>query len=138
LIFIFLFIAYCLLLLLLTTFKSAELFLPAIYQLEAWLGGDKLMHLKLSILLSLFACMAAQGFKYLAALKLVWRLFFIQIFLMLALLLDESHQYLAYSRRFEWLDYYYGISGLFIGLGIYCTLPLFKYCLSMALGASRR
>jgi hypothetical protein len=113
---IIIFIIYCLILLLLTVFKSAELYLPAIHQLQAWLGGDKLMHLKLAVILSIFACAAALKLKVWGELKLVWRLFFIQLFLMTALLLDESHQYLAYSRRFEWLDYYYGISGLFIGL----------------------
>jgi hypothetical protein len=112
----------------LSFFKSAELFLPAIYQFEAWLGGDKLMHLKLSALLSFLACAGAHKLKLWGELKLLWKLFFIQLFLMMALLLDESHQYLASTRRFEWLDYSYGISGLFIGLILYSFVLLFKYC----------
>lgn len=107
--------------------KSAELFLPDIYQFEAWLGGDKLVHLKLSILLSFLACACALKLKIWGQLKLEWKLFFIQLFLMIALLLDESHQYLASSRRFEWLDYVYGISGLLIGLVAYGLLLVLKY-----------
>jgi VanZ family protein len=118
---------YCCLLLILSFFKSAELFLPAIYQLEALLGGDKLMHFKLSILLSLLACAGALKLKLWGDLKRGWKFFLIQLVLMMALLLDESFQYFASTRRFEWLDYLYGISGLFIGLVLYNFVPVLKY-----------
>jgi VanZ family protein len=110
----------------LSFFKSAELFLPSIHQFEVWLGGDKLMHLKLSTLLSFLACAGVHKLKLWGELKLLWKLFFIQLFLTIALLLDESHQYFASTRRFEWLDYSYGISGLFIGLTLYGFVLLFK------------
>jgi VanZ family protein len=104
----------------LSFFKSTEMFLPAIYQFQGWLGGDKLMHLKLSIILSVLACFAASKIKKGFPLKTVWRLLFIQSFLASCLLLDEAHQYFAPSRRFEWLDIYYGAGGLLIGLSVYC------------------
>jgi len=135
---IIIFIVYCLVLLLLTVFKSAEMYLPAIHQLQAWLGGDKLMHLKLSLLLSLFACIAGRQLKILGSLKLPGQLFCIQLFLVTALLLDESHQYLTHSRRFEWLDFSYGVLGLFIGLNIYGLLVVLKHYFSTTLGWRRR
>jgi protein-S-isoprenylcysteine O-methyltransferase Ste14 len=96
------------------------LFLPAIYQFEAWLGGDKLMHLKLSVVLSMLACFAVSNIKKNLPLNAAWRIVFIQLFLVVCLFFDEAHQYLAPSRRFEWLDLYYGVGGLLIGLSIYC------------------
>jgi hypothetical protein len=104
----------------LSLFKSAEVFLPAIYQFEAWLGGDKLMHLKLASVLSVLACFTASNIKMGFALHTFWRLLGVQSLLASCLLLDEAHQYLAASRRFEWLDFYYGAGGLLIGLLIYC------------------
>jgi hypothetical protein len=111
---------YCCLLLILSFFKSTEIFLPTIYQFEAWLGGDKLMHLKLSSVLSVLGCFVACNIMKNFAIHNFWRLLFFQLFLTSCLLLDETHQYLAPSRRFEWLDFYYGAFGLFIGLLIYC------------------
>jgi hypothetical protein len=104
----------------LSLLKSAELFLPAIYQFEAWLGGDKLMHFKLSIVLSVMACFAVSNINKGFSLNTFWRLLWMQSFLVSCLLLDEALQYLAASRRFEWLDFYYGAGGILIGLSIYC------------------
>jgi hypothetical protein len=106
----------------LSVFKSAEFFLPTIYQFEVWLGGDKLMHLKLSIILSVLACFVVNKIKPDFPLNKIWRLALMQFFLLACLLIDETHQYLAASRRFEWLDFYYGASGLLIGLSIYCAV----------------
>jgi hypothetical protein len=111
---------YCCLLLMLSFFKYTEIFLPTNYQLEAWLGGDKLMHLKLSSVLSVMASFAASSIKKGFLLNIFWRLLFIQLFLVSCLLLDEAHQYLAPSRRFELMDFYYGAGGLLIGLSVYC------------------
>jgi hypothetical protein len=111
---------YCCLLLMLSLFKSAEIFLPAIYQFEAWLGGDKLMHLKLALVLSVLACFAVSNIKTRFPLHTFWRLLLMQSLLASCLLLDEAHQYLAASRRFEWLDFYYGAGGLLIGMSVYC------------------
>jgi hypothetical protein len=127
LILIVVFTVYCCLLLMLSFFKSAEVFLPAIYQFQEWLGGDKLMHLKLSIILSVLACFAASDIKKNFPLKTVWRLLFIQLFLASCLLLDEAHQYWAVSRRFEWMDFYYGAGGLLIGLSIFCCFLGVKF-----------
>lgn len=117
------FAIYCVGLLLLTTSKSLELFLPEIYQLEAWLGGDKLMHLKLSLVLSILACFASQQASqqlgFLKSFNLLWRLVFVQGVLVVGLVIDETHQQVASSRRFEWLDLSYGVTGLAVGLMIY-------------------
>jgi hypothetical protein len=104
----------------LSFFKSAEVFLPAISQFQLWIGGDKLMHLKLSSVLSVLACFVACNIMKNFVIHTFWRLLFIQLFLIFCLLLDEAHQYLALSRRFEWLDFYYGVFGLLIGLSVYC------------------
>jgi hypothetical protein len=120
------FAIFCCGLLLLTTAKSLELFLPEIYQLEALLGGDKLMHLKLSLLLSLLACFASQQLSLLRSINLPSRLLFVQGVLVAGLLIDEAHQQIASSRRFEWLDLSYGIGGLVIGLLIYLLIVSIK------------
>ena len=52
------FLCYACCLALLSLFKTAEMFLPFIYDLERFLGGDKLMHLKLSFILTLLALIA--------------------------------------------------------------------------------
>lgn len=114
-----LFVFYCLGLLLLTVSKSLEFFLPEIYQLEALLGGDKLMHLELSLLLSILACFASQQLIYLKSLSLPWRLLLVQGVLIVGLVIDEAHQQIASSRRFEWLDLSYGVFGLVIGVVTY-------------------
>jgi hypothetical protein len=118
---------YCFFLLMLSFFKSAEWFLSAIYQFEVWLGGDKLMHLKLSLILSVLASFAASSISKGFPLNVFWRLLFIQLFLVSCLLLDETHQYVMLSRRFEWMDFYYGASGLFIGLFIYCGMLFIRF-----------
>lgn len=80
------------------------------------------MHLKLSALLSILACFVSHKFKRLHELNIILRLFIIQLLLALGLLADEAHQYLAASRRFEWLDFSYGAAGLALGLSIYLVL----------------
>jgi hypothetical protein len=121
------FTVYCLVLLALSLFKSAELFLPFIYQMEDWLGGDKLVHMKLSLVLSFIACIVSGEIRKDIKINAFLRLFFMQIVLMIGLLLDEAHQYVMFSRRFEWMDFYYGASGLFIGLFIYCGLLFIRF-----------
>jgi hypothetical protein len=126
------FTLYCLVLLALSFFKSAELFLPVIYQIENWLGGDKLVHMKLSLILSFFACIVSREIKKDIKLNVFWRLLIMQIVLTIGLLLDEAHQYMMFSRRFEWMDFYYGASGLFIGLFIYCGLLFIRSAYNLA------
>jgi hypothetical protein len=121
------FTVYCLILLALSFFKSAELFLPFIYQMEDLLGGDKLVHMKLSLVLSFFACIVSREVKKNVKINAFLRLFFMQVVLITGLLLDEAHQYVMFSRRFEWMDFYYGASGLFIGLLIYCGLLFISF-----------
>ena len=122
---VFIFVVYGGLLIALSAFKTAELFLPSIYQLEAFLGGDKLMHLKLSSVLS---CLALWAFipKTLAAFS---GLFFVRCLLIVLLLavglsLDEFHQAFTTTRRFEYMDLAHGVTGIGIGLGIYWLLVL--------------
>jgi hypothetical protein len=121
------FTVYCLVLLALSFFKSVELFLPFIHQMEDWLGGDKLVHMKLSLVLSFFACIVSREVKKNVKINAFLRLFFMQVVLITGLLLDEAHQYMMFSRRFEWMDFYYGASGLFIGLLIYCGLLFIRF-----------
>ena len=109
----------------LSVFKTSEIFLPYIYQLEAFLGGDKLMHLKLSAVLSILALFALipngkQGLKLLA------HAFGICFLLITGLMLDELHQALISTRRFEWLDFIYGVSGISMGLAVYLTYVLLR------------
>lgn len=103
----------------LSAFKTSELFLPQIYQFEAFLGGDKWMHFKLSSLLAFMALMTFSN-KSQEVLKIVIRTTLICLALTLGLLVDELHQSIASTRRFEWLDFLYGFSG--IGLGVVCFL----------------
>jgi hypothetical protein len=126
------FTVYCLVLLALSFFKSVELFLPFIHQMEDWLGGDKLVHMKLSLVLSFFACIVSREVRKDIKINLPLRLFFMQIVLIIGLLLDEAHQYVMLSRRFEWMDFYYGASGLFIGLLVYCGLLFIRLAYNLA------
>lgn len=108
-----LFVLYALLLFLLSASKSAELFLPQILALQAWLGGDKLMHLKLASVLSFVAITA---FAPLKSKRRPLVLLIIMALLASALLADELHQLLLGSRHFDWADTAYGLLGLVLGL----------------------
>ena len=101
--------------------KTTGLFLPDIYRFEALLGGDKLMHLKLSFLLSIIACTAISNRRFFSAISSshLLRLILLQLALVSCLLLDELHQYMFSSRRFEWQDFYYGAGGLLLGTVVY-------------------
>lgn len=98
--------------------KTAEIFLQPIYQLEDLLGGDKLMHLKLSAILATLALIALIPNSK-DGLKVVLHAFGICLLLILGLMTDEFHQALISTRRFEWLDFAYGVSGIGIGLAGY-------------------
>ena len=114
-----LFIAYSVFLVVLSVCKSAEWFLPTIYGLEHWLGGDKWMHLKLAAGLSFLACFASEQVMKLTLMK---RMLAVFVFLSLALLLDEMLQYIIAARRFEWLDSAYGVCGLASGIATYLVI----------------
>ena len=110
----------------LSIFKTSEIFLPQIYQFEAFLGGDKWMHFKLSSLLAFIALLTftpATKENY----KLIVRTIIICILLATGLLMDEFHQALASTRRFEWLDFIYGLSGIGLGLVCYLTVLLLMH-----------
>jgi hypothetical protein len=108
-----LFMLYALFLFLLSASKSAELFLPQILALQAWLGGDKLMHLKLAAVLSFIATTA---FAPIESKRRGLALVVTMTLLAGALLLDELHQLLLGSRHFDWADTAYGLVGLVLGL----------------------
>jgi VanZ family protein len=114
-----LFIAYGVLLVVLSVCKTAEWFLPTINGIEHWLGGDKWMHFKLATVLSFLACFASER---VIAFAFVRRILAVFTFLVAALLLDEAHQYIVASRRFEWLDSAYGVCGLVSGIAIYLVV----------------
>ncbi len=113
-------VAYGCLLIALSAFKSAELFLPTIYQLEAFFGGDKLMHLKLSIGLSYLALFAlVKAGDDVKLLSVLLRASAVCTLLISGLLLDELHQALVATRRFEWWDLAYGMAGIGIGFVVF-------------------
>lgn len=117
---VFILVIYGCLLIALSAFKSAELFLPTIYQLEAFFGGDKLMHLKLSIGLSYLALFALVKISDdVTLLSVLLRSFAVCTLLVSGLLLDELHQALVSTRRFEWWDLAYGMAGIGIGFVVY-------------------
>ncbi|MGB0504028.1 MAG: hypothetical protein ACPGGD_08240 [Thalassolituus sp.] len=109
---VYVFIVYGALLLALSAFKSAEVALPTVYGIERWLGGDKWMHFKLSGILAILACFASERVLDLAAIKRTLRVFPV---LVLALAIDEALQFLTATRRFEFLDLAWGVSGLLAG-----------------------
>jgi glycopeptide antibiotics resistance protein len=109
---VYVFILYGVLLLALSVFKSAEVALPTVYGIERWLGGDKWMHFKLSSILAILACFASERVLDLAAIKRTLRVFPV---LVLALAIDEALQFLTATRRFEFLDLVWGVSGLLAG-----------------------
>jgi glycopeptide antibiotics resistance protein len=109
---VYVFILYGVLLLALSVFKSAEVALPTVYGIERWLGGDKWMHFKLSGILAILACFASERVLDLAAIKRTLRVFPV---LVLALAIDEALQFLTATRRFEFLDLVWGVSGLLAG-----------------------
>lgn len=114
----------------LSFFKTAEIMLPTIYQFESLLGGDKLMHLTLSSLLSLIALWALVPslLKGLELNVIRWLLWCLGICALLTtgLLVDELHQAFVKSRRFEWLDLAYGVGGVGIGFIIFTIISLLK------------
>jgi len=120
------FIAYCFFLLLLTVFKSSGLFLPFLLQLESMLGGDKLMHLQLAMLLSFLACLASREFFVRRSIVLGWQLLIVFVLLSTGLFLDELHQYILSSRVFELMDTAFGILGVTIGLIVYSMCAKLK------------
>jgi VanZ family protein len=122
------FVLYCFFLLSLSALKSAGLFLPLLLQFEAMLGGDKLMHLQLALVLSLLACLASRVFFVRKAIALPWQLMAVFIILSAGLLLDELHQYLLSSRHFELMDTAFGVTGVALGLGAYCSGCFLLYC----------
>ena len=112
---------YGLFLLLLSGLKSAQLCLPVISTLEVVLGGDKLMHFYLALLLSFLAWPVAlliNNKKY--STSIVFTLLF--GFLSLLLALDELHQLLVGSRYFELKDTLFGVAGLIMGFVIRMVL----------------
>ncbi len=110
-----LFALYCAVLLLMSGFKSAEMYLQTINGFEKWLGGDKLMHLYLAMVLAFLAVPVARAVTYKNITLNVFTLF---IILITCLLLDELHQAMVDSRHFDWHDTLYGGLGLIIGLNV--------------------
>ncbi|HCM05274.1 MAG TPA: hypothetical protein DIC30_04620 [Oceanospirillales bacterium] len=123
-------IAYGCFLIALSSLKTTKTMLPIIYQFEAALGGDKLMHLILSMLLSLLALWALvpdllKTFN-LSFGRWLFLCFGVCLLLTFGLLVDELHQMFVRSRRFEWLDFAYGVGGIGIGFIIFTIINLPK------------
>ncbi|MEY8199707.1 MAG: VanZ family protein [Colwellia sp.] len=109
-----LFALYCTVLMLMSGFKSAEMYLQYINSLEMWLGGDKLMHLYLALVLAFLALPVASVISVKGKISTVFTLF---AMLMVCLLLDELHQAGVSTRYFDWYDTLFGGLGLMVGLG---------------------
>lgn len=119
------FVIYGCFLIALSALKTAELFLPYIYQLESVLGGDKLMHLKLSAALSFLALLVfVPKWGSVWGLKVVIRCLLVCLLLIIGLSLDELHQAFTSTRRFEFMDLAHGIAGICIGLVAYWLFVL--------------
>jgi hypothetical protein len=119
-------IVYGCFLIALSLLKTNEVLLPVIYQIEAMLGGDKLMHLILSSLLCVIALWAlVPNLTESSGLNigrwLFWCLW-VCVLLILGLLLDEFHQAFVSSRRFELLDFAYGVGGIGIGFVVFIII----------------
>lgn len=113
-------------------FKTTGLLLPAIYTIEGWLGGDKLMHLKLSAVLALLALFAFVSIKeqrtvqsdspYVVSFPALYSVLMsvgICLLLVAGLFFDEFHQAFVSTRRFEWRDLAYGVSGISTGFLVF-------------------
>lgn len=121
-------ILYGCFLIVLSSLKTNKILLPFIYQLESALGGDKLMHLILSMLLSLLALWALvpdllKTFNFNFG-RWLFLCFGVCLLLTVGLLVDELHQMFVSSRRFEWLDFAYGVGGIGIGFIIFTIINL--------------
>ena len=90
------------------------------------LGGDKLMHLQLAMLLSFLACLASREFFVRRSIVLGWQLLIVFVLLSAGLFLDELHQYILSSRVFELMDTAFGILGVTIGLIVYSMCAKLK------------
>jgi len=131
-----LFILYAGFLVVLSAFKSAELFLPTIHAMEVFLGGDKWMHLLLAVPLSLMANLAAESVMKLSSFR---RILLVMVVLVLALLMDELHQQFIASRRFDWQDSVWGSTGLLLGCAIYVLVKnVQKYVTGIRLATKHR
>jgi hypothetical protein len=110
-----LFAVYCVALLLLSGFKSADICVQYISAFERWLGGDKLMHFYLAALLAFLALPVARNVRYKNKTISVLMLF---VLLMACLLVDEFHQALISTRYFDGYDTFFGGLGLIAGLSL--------------------
>ncbi|MDF1762621.1 MAG: VanZ family protein [Oleibacter sp.] len=99
--------------------KSAEWFLPQLYVIEHWLGGDKWMHLTLSTILASLVFFATERKIGMTGVKRVTILFVI-LFVLLAT--DELLQYFVSTRRLDIKDFVAGMTGLVLGLLFYVVL----------------
>lgn len=108
---------------LLSIFKSAEIALSTLYEIERWFGGDKWMHFKLSGILAVLACFASERVLDLAPITRTLRVLPV---LVVALVIDEALQYLTASRRFELLDLAWGVTGLLAGVLGYLLVVLVR------------
>lgn len=116
-----LFIAYAVLLVVLSACKSAGLFLHEIHAAEVFFGGDKWMHLILAVPLSLLANIASERVMKLSSSA---RIVLVLTGLVLGLMADELHQQFFASRRFDWMDSVWGSTGLLVGLAVYLLVGL--------------
>lgn len=123
---LFLLVFYAFFLLALTMFKSIEVFRSELAFIEASLGGDKIEHFILALLLSFLVWPVAWSLnnsRYSKARVTVFTL----LLLILALLLDELHQFFISSRHFDWQDSAFGVAGLLVGLILRVLIVFFLF-----------
>ena len=116
----------------LTTFKSVKIFTPELSFLEAGLGGDKLEHFFLALLLSFLVWPVVWSFNNGRYSKLRVG-FFTLLLLVTALLLDELLQFFISSRHFDWQDTAFGVAGLLVGLILRVLIVRFLFLNKLSL-----
>ena len=131
-----LFIFYAVFLAALTIFKSLKIFTPELAFIEASLGGDKLEHFFLALLLSLLVWPVVWGFND-GRLPKVIVTFFTLLLLVFALLLDELHQFFISSRHFDWQDIAFGVAGLLVGLILRVLIMRFLFLNKLSVVAKK-
>jgi len=119
----FLWLGYVFFLLILSGCKSFEIMLGHIHALERAVGGDKILHLLLSIPLGLLFFLATEHYFRRRWLHIVlgW------VVLFAGLLMEELSQFWLATRRFDWFDSLYGFAGILLATLIYLIALVVKY-----------
>lgn len=101
--------------------KSGGWFLAEFSQLEQWLGGDKVLHILVSMLCSFSVLLLV--WEELAASR--YRFWLTVVYIALFLSLDEGLQLLIPHRQFSWGDLSANWLGLLLAIGLWWLYSTF-------------